>query len=154
MSHANLSRRTLVASAAALPVLAVPVVANASGSDPILAAIEAHRHAHAATTAAHQSAADDGVDLEDNEHHRLMDKQDRAAFDLLEIQPTTVAGAAALLAYYVEVEGMHAQVFPEHLDGNGRPYRGEEIGVWYGKFGFFLARHAGLALERIIRSEA
>lgn len=148
----KLSRRTLVTSAAALPVLAAPVVANASGPDPILAAIEAHRHAHAATTAAHQAAADAGVDLEDREHHWLMDKQDRAAFDLLEIEPTTVAGAAALLAYYAEVEGMyaHAQVFPEHLDVNGRPLdSGVAIGKWYGKFGVFLARHVAATLGKM-----
>jgi hypothetical protein len=146
----NLSRRTLVSSVAALPALAVPVIANASEPDPIFAAIEAHRRACAATTAAFQSAADDGVDVEDNEQHRLFDNRDRAAFDLLEIQPTTVAGAAALLAYYVEVEGMNAQVFPEHLDVNGRPLDpGVAVGEWYGKFGFFLAHHVAATLSKI-----
>jgi hypothetical protein len=145
----NLSRRNIVTSAAALPALAVPALGSAA-ADPIFAAIEAHRHAHAATTAAWQSAADDGVDVEESEHHRLMDKQDGAAFDLLEIQPTTVVGAAALLAYYAEVEAMNAQVWPEYLDVNGRPLdRGDEIGEWYGKFGFFLAHHVATALSKI-----
>jgi hypothetical protein len=150
MSPANLSRRTLVTSAAALPAFTVPGLASSAAADPIFAVIEAHRHAYAATTAAWQSAADDGVDVEVNEHHRLMDKQDSAAFDLLEIQPTTVAGAAALLAYYVEVEGMNAQVFPEYLDANGRPLdRWDESGEWYGKFGVFLARHVAASLSKI-----
>ena len=41
-----------------------------------------------------------------------MDKQDGAAFELLEIQPTTIAGVTALLAYYVEVEAKNAQPAP------------------------------------------
>lgn len=138
----KISRRSLVASAAALPTLAVPVIANASEPDPIFAAIEAHQRAYAARTAAHQLAADDDVDLEDNESLRLMDIQDRAAFDLLEIQPTTVAGAAALLAYYAKVEGMKAQVFPEHNPSVA-------VGEWYGHFGIFLTRHVAAALNKI-----
>jgi hypothetical protein len=45
MSHANLSRRTLVTSAAALPALAVPALAmpGPSNVDPIFAAIGKHR---------------------------------------------------------------------------------------------------------------
>jgi hypothetical protein len=43
----NLSRRSLVSSAAALPALAVPAVALASVEpDPIYAAIEEYRHLH------------------------------------------------------------------------------------------------------------
>jgi hypothetical protein len=42
-----LSRRSLVASAAALPALAIPAIANAiPGSDPVFAAIAAHREAY------------------------------------------------------------------------------------------------------------
>jgi hypothetical protein len=40
----NLSPRSLVASAAALPALAVPAVALSAEPDPVFAAIEAHRH--------------------------------------------------------------------------------------------------------------
>jgi hypothetical protein len=43
----NLSRRTLVASAAALPAIALPAVAiSATEPDPIFAAIEAHKNIH------------------------------------------------------------------------------------------------------------
>jgi hypothetical protein len=71
----------------------------------------------------------------------------RAAFDLLEIRPTTVAGAAALLVYYAEMEGKHEQVFPEHLDANGRPLDpGVVAGPWYGRFGFFLVRNVAASL--------
>jgi hypothetical protein len=45
----NLSRRSLVTTAAALPALAVPAVAVAATAepDPIFAAIEKHRQAYA-----------------------------------------------------------------------------------------------------------
>jgi hypothetical protein len=44
----NLSRRAILAGAAAVPALALPAVAYSSAeSDPILAAIEAHRQGHA-----------------------------------------------------------------------------------------------------------
>jgi hypothetical protein len=42
MSTHTLSRRSIVAGAAALPVAAVPAIASAIEPDPIFAAIEAH----------------------------------------------------------------------------------------------------------------
>jgi hypothetical protein len=50
--------------------------------DPIIAAIEAHRRAYAETCAAYE---------------RRNAVEDEQALKLLETQPTTIAGAAALL---------------------------------------------------------
>jgi hypothetical protein len=53
MQMSNLSRRSLVASAAALPALALPVVAVAAEPDPIFAAIERWEKAAAIEQAAY-----------------------------------------------------------------------------------------------------
>jgi hypothetical protein len=98
----TLSRRMLVASAAALPALAVPALATEP--DPIFAAIENHRRrcdeywtAHLATDGgcdeALQAVAEEALDV-----------QERTAIELLHTKPTTLAGAAALLKYMVEYE--------------------------------------------------
>jgi hypothetical protein len=108
-----------MASAAALPAMSIPALA----ADPINAAIQRHRDAYRAhgeilewrvcDQATAQAAAD-------------ADCEARQA--LLEIQPTTIAGAAALLRY--------SWKFGEQT--------GEEGG------GYELHQHLALALERMI----
>ena len=89
--------------------------------DPIIAAIEAHRRACAETCAAyeHQNAVEHelatGVRVPAGEAENdlqwiaandatgeALAVQDDLALKLLETQPTTIAGAAALLTYYVD----------------------------------------------------
>jgi hypothetical protein len=136
--------------------------------DPILAAIEAHRRACAETCAAYErrSAVEDelvaGVrvpageaenDLQwiaaDDAAGEALNVQDDLAVKLLEIQPTTIAGAAALLTYYVDVvETTQPEiVFPE-LDGNGRPFESKSIDERK-DFAYFIARNVAAALSNI-----
>jgi hypothetical protein len=111
-----------------------------NASDPIFAAIEAHRHAYAETCAAYdrQSAVADalraGIRMPAGEAEsdprwiaandaaaKALAEQDDLAVKLLEIRPTTIAGAAALLSYYADavVTKRADVIFPE-LDMNGR----------------------------------
>jgi hypothetical protein len=110
--------------------------------DPIIAAIEAHRRACAETWAAYErrNAVEDelvaGVRVPageaesdpqwiaaDDAAGEALAVQDDLALKLLETQPTTIAGAAALLTYYVDAvtTAQPEVVFPE-LDANGRPF--------------------------------
>jgi hypothetical protein len=100
----NLSRRTLVTSAAALPALAVPALATEP--DPIFAAIENHRRrcdeywtAHLATEI--PEGCDEALEVAAKE---ALHVQERTAIELLHTKPTTLTGAAALLKYMVEYE--------------------------------------------------
>ena len=109
--------------------------------DPIIAAIEAHRRACAETGAAYErrNAVEDelvaGVRVPADEAEsdpqwiaaddaagEALAVQDDLAVKLLETQPTTIAGAAALLSYYVDAvtTTQPEVVFPE-LDAHGRP---------------------------------
>ena len=86
MSHANLSRRAILAGAAAGPALAFPAGAIPPEPDPILTAIEEHRRAWA--------------ELEPNEE--AAQELDRLDAALVNIAPTTIGGVAAILAYAAE----------------------------------------------------
>jgi len=102
----DLSRRSLVTSAAALPALAVPAVAVAAANmptwrapmlseqsaepDPILAAIESYKFWDKASV-------------------ELGDEETPARWRLCETPPTTLAGPVALLNFAVE-EQQHLQV--------------------------------------------
>jgi hypothetical protein len=133
--------------------------------DPIIAAIEAHRRACAETCAAyeHRSAVEDelvaGVrvpageaenDLQwiaaDDAAGEALAVQDDLAVKLLETQPTTIAGAAALLTYYVDAvtTTQPEVVFPE-LDGNGRPFEDEPRR----DFAYFIVRNVAAALSNM-----
>jgi hypothetical protein len=107
MHHmSDLSRRSLVTSAAALPALAVPAVAVAAANmptwrapmlseqsaepDPILAAIESYKFWDKASV-------------------ELGDEETPARWRLCETPPTTLAGPVALLNFAVE-EQQHLQV--------------------------------------------
>jgi hypothetical protein len=127
--------------------------------DPIIAAIEAHRRACAESSAAFErlSAVEDefvagvrgpaGEAENDPQWIAANDAagealavQDDLAVKLLETQPTTIAGAAALLTYYVDAVTTTQPeiVFPE-LDGD-EPRR---------DFAYFIIRNVAAALSNM-----
>jgi len=141
--------------------------------DPIIAAIEAHRQACAETCAAyeHQNAVEHelatGVRVPAGEAENdlqwiaandaageALAVQDDLALKLLETQPTTVAGAAALLTYYVDAvtTTQPEVVFPE-LDGNGRPFESRSIDEPR-DFAYFIVRNVATALSNIAAGDA
>ena len=79
--------------------------------------------------------------------------QDALAVKLLETQPTTIAGAAALLTYYVDVvtTTQPEVVFPE-LDGNGRPFESKLIDELRRDFVYFIVRNVAAALSNMARA--
>jgi hypothetical protein len=142
--------------------------------DPIIAAIEAHRRACADTCAAYerQSAVEHelvaGVRLPAGEAENdlqwiaasdaagdALAVQDDLALKLLETQPTTVAGAAALLTYYVDAvtTTQPEVIFPE-LDGNGRPFESRSIDEPRRDFAYFIVRNVATALSNIAAGDA
>ena len=68
MSHANLSRRAILAGAASVPAIALPAVAAMAASlpDPIFAAIETARAAEAVCNAVDEN--DDAIDAAVDEY--------------------------------------------------------------------------------------
>jgi hypothetical protein len=158
----SLSRRHLVTTAAALPALAMPAAAAtlAHEPDPIFAAIEKHRRARAETNAAWSrlsSLQEDARSTEErcieqeDEATNAIRRQDDIALELLHIQPSTVAGAAALLGYYVEAVSRNKQFFPENLDDDGNRVDAADISVYDSPpaFGYLLARNVARALAQI-----
>src|SRR6516225_2645207 len=121
--------------------------------DPIIAAIEAHRRACAETRAAfeHQSAVENDAQriVADDAAAEALAVQDDFAVKLLETQPTTIAGAAALLTYYVDAVATTQPevVFPE-LDGNGRPFESRSIDEPR-DFAYFIVRNVAAALSNM-----
>jgi hypothetical protein len=134
--------------------------------DPIIAAIDAHRRACAQTRAAfeRQSAVENelvvraGVPAGEVENkwiaasaaaEETLAVQDDLAVKLLETQPTTIAGAAALLTYYVDAVTTTQPdvVFPE-LDRNGWPLMSTSIDERM-DFGYFIIRNVAAALSNI-----
>jgi hypothetical protein len=142
--------------------------------DPIIAVIEAHRRACVDTRAAfeHQSAIENelvaGVRVSAGEAENdprwiavndaaegALAVQDDLAMKLLETQPTTIAGAAALLTYYVDVvTTMHPEVaFPE-LDGNGPSIESKSIDEPRRDFAYFIIRNVAAALSSMTSAVA
>ena len=133
--------------------------------DPIIAAIETHRRAYAETCAAyeHRNAVEDEVRLPageaesdpqwiaaDDAAGEALAVQDDLALKLLETQPTTIAGAAALLNYYVDAVATTQPeiVFPE-LDGNRRPFESKSIDEPRRDFAYFIVRNVAAALSKM-----
>jgi hypothetical protein len=106
MSHANLSRRAILAGAAAGPALAFPAGVIPPEPDPILAAIEEHRRAWAEPFVEPCEGNEEAVQELDRRLPRL-------DFALVNIAPTTIGGVAAILAYAAE--------FVTNYDGAGWP---------------------------------
>jgi len=129
-------------------------------SDPIIAAIEAHRRACAETRAAYErlSAVEDDdpqwIAANDAAGEALA-VQDDFAVKLLETQPTTIAGAAALLTYYVDAVATTQPevVFPE-LDGNGRPFESKSIDEPRRDFAYFIVRNVAAVLSSMATAVA
>src|SRR5215470_1092262 len=73
--------------------------------------------------------------------------QDDLALKLLETKPTTIAGAAALLTYYVDAvtTTQPEVVFPE-LDGNGQRFESRSIDEPKRDFAYFIVRNVAAAL--------
>jgi hypothetical protein len=76
--------------------------------------------------------------------------QDDLAVRLLETLPTTIAGAAALLTYYVDAVTITQPevVFPE-LDGNGRPFESKLIDEPRRDFAYFIVRNVAATLSNM-----
>src|SRR6516162_3926179 len=142
--------------------------------DPIIAVIEAHRRACAETCVAyeHLSVVETelvaGVRVSAGEAENdpqwiaandaageALAVQDDLAVKLLEIQPTTIAGAAALLSYYVDAVTTTERevVFPE-LDGNGRPFESKSIGEPRRDFAYFIIRNVAALLSNMATTVA
>ena len=102
MPHANLSRRAILAGAAAGSALAFPAGVIPPEPDPILAAIEEHRRVWSMASEDNEEAV--------QEFDRLCEGVDAA---LINIAPTTIGGVAAILAYAAE--------FVTTYDGAGWP---------------------------------
>jgi hypothetical protein len=153
---------------AVLPLPAVPAApaqSSAAEADPIFAAIEAHRKA----VAAHSEAVGTEMALEislpaDRRRSRITvweekivetddprwlaairavsaasDSMDDLAINLLNTEPTTVAGIEALLSYFANQE---EALFPGEV-------RNDDGSVEM--FGSYLVRHAADALRKITR---
>jgi hypothetical protein len=139
-------------------------------SDPIIAAIEAHRRACAVTRAAfeRQSAIEDelgsGVRTPAGEAEsdprwiaandaaaKALAVQDDLAVKLLETQPATIDGAAALLTYYVGVitTNQPEVAFPE-LDVNGCLFESKSTDEPKRDFGYFIVRNVAAAFSNMV----
>jgi len=81
--------------------------------DPIFAAIEEHRRAYAEFLS-DCSDPDDKFETDDD----ALNVADHAAAALLAVEPNTIAGAAALLAYYADYTTEDDTYFPEDMDGD------------------------------------
>lgn len=136
-----LTQAAVVAAGGAALGMALPLPVSAGSaervSDPILAAIEAHRAAAAKAQAAVQRNSDFENELCKNERlqteRRLDDEHARqteidaaieeahhfeqaAAYDLLDVNPTTMAGLIALLTYVCEFDDAnHGLGWPEAI---------------------------------------
>jgi hypothetical protein len=108
MHHmSDLSRRSLVASAAALPTLAVPAVAVAVAAepDPVYALIEAHKQAcqnwsDAVDIQDELTYDDPNLPSAEEETERRWAVIEGHLGNLCSAMPSTIAGVAALAEYY------------------------------------------------------
>jgi hypothetical protein len=145
-----------------------------STNDPIIAAIEAHRRACAETRAAYarQSTVEAelgaGVRVSAGEAENdpqwiaandaaasALAVQDDLAVKLLETQPTTITGSAALLTYYVDVIAtMQAEVIFPDLDVIARLLDSKSADEPSRDFGHLIVRNVAAALSSwLLRSD-
>jgi hypothetical protein len=110
----QVSRRTIVSGAAALPAIAVCVTAVAATEpDPIFAAIAAHRSAWAALCRDCSRLDEEDTPEAQTKLSKLHDAVSEAEEQLIEIEPTTMAGAITLLRYLAEFQAV-GDVFDGH----------------------------------------
>ena len=145
-----------------------------NNSDPIIAAIEAHRRACAQTRAAYErlTAVEEELgagirvpagDVENDSRWvaandtaaRALTVQDDLALKLLETRPTTIAGAAALLTYYVDVTATtRAEVIFPDLDMIDRLLETRWIDEPRRDFGYLIVRNVATALSNMTANVA
>ena len=145
-----------------------------NSSDPIIAAIESHRRACAETRAAYQRqiameeelGAGTRVPAGDVENDprwiaandaaaRALTVQDDLAVKLLETRPTTIAGAAALLTYYVDVTATtRAEVIFPDLEMIDRLPESRWIDEPRRDFGYLIVRNVATALSNMTANVA
>ena len=145
-----------------------------NNSDPIIAAIESHRRACAETRAAYQRqiameeelGAGTRVPAGDVENDprwiaandaaaRALTVQDDLAVKLLETRPTTIAGAAALLTYYVDVTATtRAEVIFPDLEMIDRLPESRWIDEPRRDFGYLIVRNVATALSNMTANVA
>ena len=104
----ELSRRSIVAGASALPALAIPAAAPIALPDPTFAVIETHRNALLSAFRAGkiicETPNDDRTKEGDLVEARAYALADEVTYKLSEVVPTTFAGVFALMEY---VDGLH-----------------------------------------------
>jgi hypothetical protein len=105
-------------------------------SDPIFAAIEAHRAAWAALEKGCERLDDESTPETEAEFDRLNDAAEEAACTLADTQPTSVAGAVALLRHAAEYEDTFESLEDED-DGKMKPWS------------YFMHRTLAAALEEM-----
>ena len=158
---AHTTRRALIlAGAAMLPALALPVAAMSAGIDPIFAAIERHKVAFHASQAAGRVRCNT-IDAEWHPDHNPVEcraalEADSAANDaagaaaaaLTTVRPTTIAGLLALMHH---VEAFNAGAFALDIDSEWRsapmhwPADVDEDGI--DLFGYSILANVRAALE-------
>lgn len=145
----TITRRTAIAGLAAGTTFNVGAIAltRASGADPVFAAIECHRALHLSWSTAvdvQSNLRDDDPRYGDADEATdvASDDLDDAAVDLLNIVPTTIAGAAALLRYAYDVTRADGWTWPDHVDAEEE---GEDGRSWSD----LLCGHVAQALEKM-----
>jgi hypothetical protein len=94
---ATSTRRAILAGTAALPALSLPAIAQ---TDPIFAALERYREAHAACVAAYaacEGTAYPSAKAREDHATDLHETDSELMVNLIEMTPTTAAGCAAVL---------------------------------------------------------
>jgi hypothetical protein len=169
----NLSRRSIVTSAAALPALAIPAVAVAvsPGRDPIFAAIETHRRSDAEwiervkfendvaeeiPAERRYLSSDESTEGRDARHVAAVkatlaanDRMDDTACALSGVEPTSIAGVTALLTYFAEIDskdGGHGSSFPDKLLDDDDPGGNKS---WGAPYSYFIVRNAARSLSKL-----
>jgi hypothetical protein len=110
--------------------------------DPIFAAIEAHKAAHAAYAAAIQAIRPD--DFGRKEAYDRAGAVKAAADNLLKVKPITLAGVAALLRYAYEFERT-GNDFPAGYDEGDLEWCGD----WGVAWSVYMHRNLANALEKL-----
>jgi hypothetical protein len=108
-------------------------------SDPIFAAIETYRAAWTALEKGCERLDDESTPETEAEFDRLNDAAEEAACTLADTQPTSVAGAVALLRHAAEHEGKGGtfESLEDEDDGKMKPWS------------YFLHRTLAAALEEM-----
>jgi hypothetical protein len=164
----TIDRRAILAGAASLPAISIPAVAAGAEPDPIYAAIAECRAAILAWSKASRADSKMETDLANEfsstenpvaaaaddpryimaceETERLYEIADDAAEALLDVKPTTVTGAVALLRLGFERDIVDTWwTWPENVTEHSRKFDGHD---WFAA----LSRYVAEALERMVQA--